>query len=124
MPTDIRIIHAHDFIKATPEGHLDLEESKRLLILIVSASAALDDHEIILDTRQSQSEMSVSDLWHLAAELEKFRGASSRKTAILCPLERFDHAGFFALCAQNRGFQVSAFTSFADAYEWLIENRT
>jgi hypothetical protein len=36
-------------------------------------------------------------------------------------LEQFDYAGFFALCAQNRGFQVSAFTSFEDAIEWLIE---
>ena len=127
MPTNIRIIHAHDFIKATPEGKLDLEESKKLLTEIASASAPLVDYNVVLDTREAQSEMSVADLWYMAAELStNFRKAFSRplKTAILCPLERFDHAGFFALCAQNRGFQVSAFTSFADAYEWLIAEGT
>ena len=127
MPANIRIIHAHDFIKATPEGRLDLEESMKLLTEIASAAAPLVDYHIILDTRKAQSEMSVSDLWHLAAELSKnFHKAVSRipKTAVLCPRERFDHAEFFALCAQNRGYQVSAFTSFEDALEWLIANGT
>ena len=127
MPVNIRIIHAHDFIKATPEGKLDLEESKKLLMEIASASAPLVDFNIVLDTRKAQSEMSVTDLWHLAAEVsDNFRKTSSRKvkTAVLCPLEQFDHTEFFALCAQNRGFQVGAFTSPADAYEWLMEKRT
>ncbi len=123
MSTDIRIIHAHDFIKAVPEGQLDLEKSKKLLMEIASASAPLADYEIILDTRKAQTELSITDLWYLAAELSKLREAFFRKkTAILCPLEKFDHAGFFALCSKNRGFQVMAFTSFEDAIEWLIAN--
>ena len=120
MPADIRIIHAHEFIKATPEGQLDLEESKKLLMEIVSVSAPMVDYDIILDTRNAQSGMSVFDLWHLAAELGEFRKTFSRKTAILCPLERFDHAEFLSLCAQNRGFRVGAFTSCGDAMEWLL----
>lgn len=119
MSTNIRIIHAHDFIKATPEGQFDLEKSKKLLMEIATASAPLVDYEIILDTRKTQVEMSVGALWQLAAELSNLRKVFSRKTAVLCPLERFDDAGFFALCAQNRGLQVMAFTSFEDAIEWL-----
>jgi len=121
MPTDIRIIHAHDFIKATPEGHLDLEQSKRLLVELTSAS--LNDYDIIIDTRKAQSEMSILDLWDLAAELDNLRKDSSRKTAIVCPFERFDHAGFFARHAQNRGFRVREFTSFEDAINWLLRNK-
>ena len=121
MPTDIRIIHSNDFIKATPEGHLDFEETKRLLREIASASAALGDHEIIIDTRNAQSEMSITDLWNLAAELDKLFSDSSRKTAILCPFDRFDNAGVFALFAQNRGFRVRAFISFEDAINWLLQ---
>ena len=127
MPANIRIIHAHDFIKATPEGRLDLEESKKLLLAIAIAAAPLVDYHIILDTRKAQSEMSVSDLWDLAAELsQSFHQAVSRipKTAVLCPRERFDQAEFFALCAQNRGYEISAFTSFEDALEWLMANGT
>jgi hypothetical protein len=120
MATNIRIIRAHDFIRATPEGQLDLEKSKKLLMEIATASAPLVDYEIIVDTRKAQVEMSVGALWHLAAELSNLRKVFSRKTAVLCPLERFDEAEFFALCAQNRGLQVMAFTSFEDAIEWLI----
>ena len=36
MPTNIRIIHAHDFLKATPEGTLDVESSKKLLVEIAA----------------------------------------------------------------------------------------
>ncbi|SPF47677.1 hypothetical protein SBDP1_680018 [Syntrophobacter sp. SbD1] len=125
MPTDIRIIHAHDFIKATPEGLLDLEEAKNILTEIALESARLANCEVLLDTRKAQAEMSITDLWYLATELSNLRkDYSCWKTAVLCPLERFDHAGFFALCAQNIGLQVRAFTSFEDAIEWLVANET
>jgi hypothetical protein len=119
VPTDVKIIHSHDFIKATPEGQLDLEATKKLLVDIASASTPFDDYDILLDTRKADSDMSATDLWCLAAELHRFRETLSRKTAVLVPPDRFDHAGFFALCAQERGFQVSAFTSLGDAMAWL-----
>ena len=121
MPTNIAIIHAHDFIKASLEGQLDFEKSKEGLMEIVSASASLTEHEVLLDTRKTHSVLSVTHLWYLAVELSDLRKAFSGKTAVLCPLERFDKAEFFALCAKNRGFRVSAFTSFEDAIEWLME---
>jgi hypothetical protein len=121
MPTDIRIIHAHDFVRVTPEGELDFETSKKLMIEIASATTNLVDYEIILDTRKTWVRLSVTNLWYLATELSKFRKAFSRKTAVLCPREEFDNAAFFALCAENRGFRVKAFTSFEKAIDWLIE---
>ncbi len=119
MPTNIRIIHAHDFIVAAPEGKLDFDKTKELLIEVASATFPLDDYGILVDTRRTQVEIPVVGLWQLAVELSKLHMAFSRKTAVLCPGEHFDHAAFFALCAQNRGFKVNAFTSFEDAIEWL-----
>lgn len=121
MPATIRIIHATDFLKATAEGELDLKESTRLLVEIVSATD-LVDYELVMDTRKAHSSMSVTDLWYLAAEISKAGKNLPRKTAVLCPRERFDHAGFFSLCAQNRGYNVRAFTCFEDAMEWLISD--
>ena len=92
--TDIRIIRAHDFIKATMEGELNRENMKKLLMEITSASSSLGDYDIILDTRKAQSAMSSSDLWALASELSKLGKAFSRKTAVICPRERFDRVGF------------------------------
>jgi len=121
MPTNIRIIHAHDFIIATPEGRLDFERAKELLAQVVSASAPLADYEILVDTRHAHSELTALDLWQLVIEIYNFRQPFARKTAVLCPIERFNNAEFFALCAQNRGFLVNGFTSFEDAIEWLIK---
>ena len=101
MPTRIVVIHAHDFIKASPKGQLDFEMSKELLLKIVTASAPLVDCAIVMDTRKAQPEMAVGDLWHLAAELGNHPDAFSGKTAVLCPQDQFDHAAFFALCAKT-----------------------
>ena len=119
MPANIRIIHAHEFIQANPEGRLDLERTKAMLIAIASASAPSNDYDILVDTRDANAKMDVGELWDLAAELHKYREALSRKTAVLVTPEQSDYAGFFAVCAQERGFQVSAFTNLGDAVEWL-----
>ena len=121
MTANIKIIPAHEFIKAAPEGQLDLENCKIALTEIAAVSSATVDYEIILDTRKAQVNLSIADLWYLAAELSRLGKPFSRKTAVVCPLGGFDYAGFLALCAQNRGLQVKAFTSFDDAIEWLFE---
>ena len=119
MSTCIRIIQANDFIKATSEGSLDLEESKRLLRTIAVTIDPVVDYDAMLDTRQAQSGLSVADLWYLAAELNNLRKTFSRKMAVLCSPEQFDRAGFCALGSQNSGLPVQAFTSFEGATKWL-----
>ncbi len=123
VPTNVKIIHASEFIKATLEGKLDFEESKRGLQEIASAAGPLADCEIILDTRKAEVVMSPSDLWYLAAELGELReNLRRRRIAVLCPLEHFNRAEFFELCAQNRGFSIRTFTSFKDAINWLTSS--
>ncbi len=124
MPSHVKIIQAHEFIKATPEGDLDFDATKKLFIDIASTSKTgpLDDYEIILDTRKAHSFLTVTDLYNLVSEFDKFPAAFSRKMAIISPPERYVEKEFFALCAQNRGFPVKAFVSFSDALEWLLED--
>jgi hypothetical protein len=126
VPANIRIIHAHDFMKATPEGWLDRDKTMKLLLEIASVAPSLSDFHVILDTRKAQSGLNEIDLWYLASELSNsFREvAKSPRMAVLCPVERFNQADFFALCAKNRGFNINAFTSFEDAYEWIIAGDT
>ena len=120
MPTDIRVIHAPDFVRATADGELDFEASKKALKEVGLAASNLVNYEILLDTRRTQSQMSATELWYLAADLSTLGEAFHRKTAVLCPVEHFDDAAFFETCAQNRGFRVKAFTSFEAAINWLI----
>ena len=120
MPAQVKIIRASDFLIATPQGQIDYEASKRLLLTLGSASAGLVAHEVLLDLRSAQSGLSATDLWHLAAELSRSHTPFVCKIAILCRMTGSSQASFFALCAQNRGLPVRAFTSFEDAVEWLI----
>jgi hypothetical protein len=119
MPTHVEIIRATDFLVATPKGQVDFESSKRLLTTIASASASLVAHEVLLDMRSAQPKLSATDLWYLAVELGNQRTAFAGKIAVVCSLSGAGRAAFFALCAQNRGFPVGAFTSFEEAVEWL-----
>jgi hypothetical protein len=123
MPTNIKIIHARDFVTARPGGILDLEASEKLLADIASASTSLDSFQVLLDTRRALAVLSTGDLWRLAQKLTQGHVSALHKTAVLCPSERFDHARFFsAICAEGRGLNIRAFLSYEDAMEWLIND--
>ena len=93
MPTHIKIIHAHEFIKATPKGQLNMAESKKLLTDAALFAGPLNDHEIILDTRKVNSILTKTELWELSKELCKFHQRFNHKIAVVCPAERFDFRG-------------------------------
>jgi hypothetical protein len=120
MPTNVKVIRARDFIRAKPDGEANLEAAEQLLKDIVQAGAGLDEFEILVDTREVSGMLSATDLWTLAERLVRYRHSFARRTAVVCPIERFDHARFFSLCADNHGFNIQAFTSYEDAMEWLL----
>ena len=120
MPTNVKIIHARDFIRATPGGVLDLQASERLLLDIVDASGQVPDVDVLLDTRKTMTVLSISDLWGLAQKVSTAGAKSLRRTAVLCPAERFDHARFFSLCGERHGLDIRAFLDYEHAMEWLI----
>jgi len=120
MPANIKIVHAHEFIRATPEGQLNLNETRTLFLDITLAYESLQNYNIIIDTRKANSVMSVFDLWYLASELNKFIKSFSQKIAILYAPENFNDVDFFTLCSNNRGFNVNAFTSYEETLEWLL----
>jgi len=122
MPAKIKIIHAQDFLKVTPAGELDFEESKRILMEIASVVVPQDDYDLIIDTRKAHSVLSPLNLWQLAKEISKFGEKFRRKTAVICPRERFDRAKFLELCSFNRGYEIHAFMVYEDAIDWLCSS--
>jgi hypothetical protein len=120
MQRKVNVIRAHDFIRATEHGTIDFEHSVETLLEVVHAAARLEDFEILLDTRQAESNLTAHELWALVSVLGQHRDVFSRKTAVLCPEDRFQRVEFVVLCAQNRALNVQAFTSYEQAMEWLI----
>ncbi|HEX6267754.1 MAG TPA: hypothetical protein VFZ81_12770 [Burkholderiales bacterium] len=123
MARNIRIISARDFVSAKPDGQFNLEESEQLLREVVGVSEPLEQFDILVDTREAASTLSATDLWFLADRLVKYPKTFAGRTAILCPAERFDHASFFALCAENKGVDMQAFPSYEEAMAWLSAGR-
>ena len=120
MPAHVKVIQAREFVRATAEGEAKLESAAQLLKDIAQAGRGLDEFEVLVDIREVSGRLSAADIWWLAQTLVRLRETFARRTAILCPIERFDHARFFALCAEHKGFNIQAFTSYEDAMEWLI----
>jgi hypothetical protein len=121
VPANIKVIQATDFVRATPEGKAYIEKAEQLLKDIADAGAGLEGFHVLVDTRRVTGALTAIELWHLADKLAHYRRTFGNKTAILCPVERFDHSRFFALCAENKGFNVQAFTDYEHAMEWLLE---
>ena len=121
MPTNVKVIHAGDLVRARPEGEAYLEDAEQLIRDIAAAGAGLAEFEVLVDTRRVKGSLSATDLWTLAEKLGRFRDNFAHRTAVLCPLEKFDHSRFFALCAENRGFNIRVFISYEEAMEWLID---
>ena len=119
MARNIRVIYPRDFVSAKPDGCLDLEESEHLLREVARVSDLLREFDILVDTREAASSLSATDLWFLADKLTKYPKTFGGRTAILCPAERFDHAAFFALCAENKGIDMQAFIAYEEAMAWL-----
>ena len=120
MSTNVKVIQAREFIRARPDGRAYLDRAEQLLAEIAQAGDGLDDFAILVDTRQVSGQLSATELWRLAETLVKFRHTFAKRTAVLCPMEKFDHTRFFALCAENHGFKIRAFISYEEAMEWLI----
>ena len=121
MPTQVRIIRATEFLIVTATGEIDFERSQRLLGKVASAWTAPGPHETLLDMRETHSALSATDVWNLAVGLSRHATPFHGKMAVLCRANAGGQADFFALCAQNRGFPVRAFSSFEDAIDWLVE---
>jgi hypothetical protein len=120
MPTNVRIVQAGEFISATPSGVLDLAASQQLLADIAMAARRRTDAHVLLDTRKAMAVLDTGDLWTLAQNAATHAPPTSARTAVLCPAERFDHARFFAMCAERHSLNIRAFVDYEHAIEWLI----
>jgi hypothetical protein len=125
MTSNLKILRVRDFIKATPQGTLDLPVAKELIQEVSDVSGAFIKYDLFIDTRGTEDKLTVTHIWEIASQLASAVHRNTRgfraKIAVLCPVERFDHAKFFELCSLNRGLNVRAFTSFEELFEWLSQ---
>jgi len=121
MATKIKIISSQDFLEVTPEGIVDVNTSRRLLVEIAKSDHPDVDYELFVDFRDTQCNLSILEVYQLAAELCQHGNTFRRKVALLVlPGINFERARFFETCSHNRGFLVDAFTDYERAMRWIL----
>ena len=121
MSANVCVIHHSDFLRVRADGRADMDTAKSLLAQVAATAASLDEYQILIDIRDVVGQLMPDEACELAASLDQFRGTFLRKTAVLCPRERFDNAKLFTLLAGSHGFRrVRAFLNYEDAMEWLL----
>ena len=126
MPSNLRIVRLRDYIEFDPQGNLAMAKIKEAIRELAASPGVFSDYDVLVDTRGAESHLSVNDNWEIAEDLANVVHARppkgyTAKIAVICPTERFNHAKFLALCSQNRGLNVKAFTAFEELFDWLSE---
>ena len=121
MATKIKIVTTKDFLEVTPDGLINIATSSQLLVDIARAEHHPVDYDLLIDFRDTEWDMTTTDLYQLARELTLHGNTFRRKVAVLVlPGVDFDSASFLETCSHNRGFQVNAFTDFESAIRWFL----
>lgn len=121
MKAEIKFVKTRDFIKTTASGQLNLEQSKKVLEEIARLNTPDDLHDILVDIRETEPGLSLSDIYELVTAVGNHRQAFRKKIAILLGAQHdFDKARFLEMCASNRGYNVNAFDDFEESVNWLM----
>lgn len=120
MPTNIKIIQTQDFIRAAPDGTLDLTASRNLLKDLVTQFDTAGQYPVLVDTRGAEVRLSITNIFELGVALTAEPALAREKVAILVPPEEKVDAEFFETVSINRGANLKVFTDFETAITWLI----
>lgn len=123
MAFDIRVVTAREFLRATRNGELDLDSSRRKLADIVRECGTSEHHHVLIDWRQTENgPLPVSDLFEVAADLEEVGLRDGHKVASLhCTQDELNLGRYFEVFAGTLGFAFQSFTDPGAALAWLAE---
>ena len=122
MRTTRKAFPLKDLITVTTSGTMDLVASKVALKNLAADPEFETNYEILLDLRDSECALSITDVFEIAKHLAWPDPAvpTHKKIAVLVAGHlAFDHAKFLELCSANRGMLVHAFEDYEKASEWL-----
>lgn len=121
---EIKVVQARDFLNVAAKGRYEFARAQALFKRLAELNKPPHEYAVLLDLRGAEGHATTADLYELAMLMNDYAASFRNKMAILVPANdsrRYANVEFFALCAANRGFRVSAFTSFEEAMTWVNE---
>ncbi len=123
MEVSYRLIRSEEIIKVNVTGEFDREATKETCAKLAESVRDMNAAGVLLDLRDFKCDMTVTDVYEVCRELAEFLPFRRRRMAVLvdedCRNQKFDLADFLALCGQNRGLPIRAFTDKESAAQWL-----
>ena len=121
MQLRTQIIRANQFVRTTPTGGLDLEQSKRMLREVLDTAREKLICELLLDLREAaEARLNDAEVHELAESLKDYPSLFWRKMALLLPPDAPGiKASRFQIRANSLGFDVQTFKEFEKAIYWL-----
>lgn len=122
MKTRNRAFPLKHLMVLTATGTLDLAASKAALHSLTADPGFDARSEVLLDLRDVECAMSVTDIYELAVHMASPNPALPTYTKIALLVAghaAFDHARFLEMCAGNGGLKIGAFVDYAIADDWL-----
>ena len=102
---------------------MDLAQSLEAVHKLAEAAGYHQDSHILIDVRQTESNISHLDQMKLALEFGNYRHLFHNKIAMLIPdtAERIEKANLMQRCMEAEGFEMKVFLQFEHAIEWFSE---
>jgi len=126
MTLAIELIRTPEFIRANPHGILDFTASKETLGSIARACLKRGLQRALLDLRGLPGRkvpFTCSELVELVDTFRESGFGKSHRLAVLYGETRHRGAPLFSFIGRMQGWNVSAFTAFEEALQWLSEQR-
>jgi hypothetical protein len=119
VPYKLQVIKSGDFVRLDGRGRVNIYDSQAALRRLAQACVDRGVDHALLDTRDVESTLTITDLFVLASTFGELGFHRGQRLAIIHRMTNEDRAEFFAVCAKNRGWTVGAFDNFEDGFSWL-----
>jgi hypothetical protein len=123
MSCSLTLYQPAEFIRKTASGSMDLTKSLEAVHKLAEVAGFHQGSNILIDVRQTESNISYLDQMKLAMEFGNYRHLFHNKIAMLIPdtAERIEKANLMQRCMEAEGFEMKVFLQFEHAIEWFSE---
>jgi len=119
MPYRLHVVKTTDFVRFDGRGNPDMIESRRALEKLAKACLDSGADCALLDVRDVNSSLALADLYTLISAFNAMGFRKQHRLALLHRYNSTEKAEFFAMCANERGWNVRAFDNYEEAMEWF-----
>lgn len=123
MSCSLTLYRPSEFIRKTASGSMDLAKSLEAVHKLAEAAGFHQESHILIDLRQTESNISHLEQMKLAMEFGNYRHLFHNKIAMLIPAlsDRIEKANLMKRCMEAEGFEMKVFLDFEHAIEWFSE---